>query len=561
MSDFFLIFGGIFLCLIPVLLIILIVQAIRKKAIKTWIIACIFFFVLFLTFEILGITLSCKHNYIVTEEITATCTSKGTITSYCDLCGKQKTTKTKKIQHNMVETSRTDATFSKDGSIAKKCEFCGKEETSAIPKLKCSHEWQDATCLTAKICSICKEEKGKALDHSWSEATCECAKKCKRCELTEGLPLEHNWLGGTCTKDAKCANCNAVQKAKGHQWIDASCSFSKHCEICSAVEGLPLEHNWSIGSCTEDSKCLNCDAIQKAQGHQWIAASCSSSKHCEICGTVEGLPLEHNWSIGSCTEDSKCSNCDAIQKAQGHQWIEASCTQPKTCKICNTVVSIALGHSWIENTEKAVKICERCDIVEKLISSNPPSEIINSDAKTSDIKVRFETDYIDEDRLHITVFTKNNSDETFIGDIYVALYSADGKRLLGSDVIIIDELLPGRESWAKIVVDAYLGIPRMEIDFWNVTFRPIEKITAEIDDEATKATKDSYYWGFYDVSWYKDITDIVVYTDGNCVVTVKSSTKNEGQFYAATIWGCGNEHGVKSVQVINPEGTVLAVYP
>lgn len=184
----------------------------------------------------------------------------------------------------------------------------------------------------------------------------------------------------------------------------------------------------------------------------------------------------------------------------------------------------------------------------------------NSHPNISDIAVRFETDYIEGDRLHIAVFTKNNSDETFSGNIYVTFYSTDGKDCIGSDTIIVDELLPGRESWADIAVDAYSGTPKMTVDFSEVLFIPIKEIATEIDADATEKTKSSYYWNFDGVSWYNDITTIVVYTDGTCVVTVQQDTKENGQFYAAAIWSCGNNYGVKTVQVVDPNGTILAVY-
>lgn len=183
-----------------------------------------------------------------------------------------------------------------------------------------------------------------------------------------------------------------------------------------------------------------------------------------------------------------------------------------------------------------------------------------STADTTDIAVRFETDYIDGDRLHITVFTKNTSDEIFAGNVYVTFYSADGKDRLGSDTIIVDELLPGRESWADIIVDAYRGTPKMTVDFSEVSFTPIKEVVSEIDLDATEKTKSSYYWNFDGVSWYNDITDIAVYENGTCVVVLKDTPKEGGQFYASTIWSCGNDHGVDTVQVIDKDGTILSVY-
>ena len=196
------------------------------------------------------------------------------------------------------------------------------------------------------------------------------------------------------------------------------------------------------------------------------------------------------------------------------------------------------------------------------VSSTGDNDITSKifDTDTSDIVVRFETDYIDGDRLHITVFTKNNSEETFAGNVYVTFYSADGKERLGSDTVIVDELLPGRESWADVIVDAYRGTPKMTVDFSEVFFTPIKEVVAEIALDATAKTNSSYYWNFDGVSWYNDITDIVVYENGTCVVVVKDNPEEGGQFYASAIWSCGNDHGVDTIQVIDKNGTILSVY-
>lgn len=55
----------------------------------------------------------------------------------------------------------------------------------------CIHEWTEATCTEAKICSKCNKVKGSALGHEWIEATCTEAKKCQRCNITEGEALGH----------------------------------------------------------------------------------------------------------------------------------------------------------------------------------------------------------------------------------------------------------------------------------------------------------------------------------------------------------------------------------
>ena len=56
----------------------------------------------------------------------------------------------------------------------------------------CVHEWNEATCTTAKNCPKCGTVEGEALGHeAGAEATCTTAQKCTRCDLTLVEALGH----------------------------------------------------------------------------------------------------------------------------------------------------------------------------------------------------------------------------------------------------------------------------------------------------------------------------------------------------------------------------------
>ncbi len=60
-----------------------------------------------------------------------------------------------------------------------------------------THIWQEATCTTAKTCTVCGLKEGEALGHNFSEATCTTPKTCLVCGETEGLPIHHiesDWI-------------------------------------------------------------------------------------------------------------------------------------------------------------------------------------------------------------------------------------------------------------------------------------------------------------------------------------------------------------------------------
>lgn len=79
-----------------------------------------------------------------------------------------------------------------------------------------NHEWKEATCTDAKICTKCEETEGEALGHMWKEATCGTAKTCSVCGETEGEVLEHTWE-------------------------DANYQQPATCQVCGATDGEPLE--------------------------------------------------------------------------------------------------------------------------------------------------------------------------------------------------------------------------------------------------------------------------------------------------------------------------------
>ena len=192
-------------------------------------------------------------------------------------------------------------------------------------------------------------------------------------------------------------------------------------------------------------------------------------------------------------------------------------------------------------------------------STTNSKEEISSSGSTSDLDISCTKDYIDGNNMYLKVYVKNNSSAMFKGDVHVFFYSADGKKRLGSDMIIIDKLMPGQTSWAKVKIDKYLGTPKIETEFTNPQFIDVSPISAEVDTELSKKTSNSVRLNFDIASWYKNIESIEVYTDRTCVV--KSNSTKDNSTIASAVWSCGKDHGVKSVQVVDTEGNIKAVYP
>ena len=139
LSNTFFLLAALALLALPITIIVLFVQAIRKKPKKKIGFICLGIVGAFVVFFILGGITSCNH-----EWIEATCTEPKT------------------------------------------CTICGDTEGEAL-----GHEWVEATCAEPKHCTRCGETEGEALGHDWEPATNEKPKTCKRCGETEGEKLNN----------------------------------------------------------------------------------------------------------------------------------------------------------------------------------------------------------------------------------------------------------------------------------------------------------------------------------------------------------------------------------
>ena len=88
MSDICLTIGGISLLALPVVLVILIIQAIRRKPKKKWAITLLILAISFVVFETIGVETICDHDWILTNHAEPTCTEKGSNQYKCSLCDK-----------------------------------------------------------------------------------------------------------------------------------------------------------------------------------------------------------------------------------------------------------------------------------------------------------------------------------------------------------------------------------------------------------------------------------------------------------------------------------------
>ena len=201
---------------------------------------------------------------------------------------------------------------------------------------ECEHSWQDATCTSPKVCSLCGVTNGSPLEHSWQDATCSSPKTCTLCKKTEGNALSHVWTNEGCMTPNTCLLCGAQNGVADHAWIDATCLTPKFCPSCGAQEG-------------------------EVTGHNFVQISCTQPLACQNCGETTEEGIVHNWKFISCTEPRVCADCDlAESEAPGHQFSDATCTLPSFCTVCKKGKGTPLGHDMQPATCVTPEHCSRC---------------------------------------------------------------------------------------------------------------------------------------------------------------------------------------------------------
>lgn len=201
---------------------------------------------------------------------------------------------------------------------------------------ECEHSWQDATCNSPKVCSLCGVTNGSPLEHSWQNATCSSPKTCTLCKKTEGNALSHVWANEGCMTPNTCLLCGTQNGVADHAWIDATCLTPKFCPSCGAQEG-------------------------EVTGHNFVQISCTQPLACQNCGETTEEGIVHNWKFISCTEPRVCADCDlAESEAPGHQFSEATCTLPSFCTVCKKGKGSPLGHDMQPATCVTPEHCSRC---------------------------------------------------------------------------------------------------------------------------------------------------------------------------------------------------------
>ncbi len=117
-----------------------------------------------------------EHNYISEIIKKPECAASGTKKYSCKVCGDTYTEKIEATGHKYSEKIVKEPACETEGLKEYECEKCKHTYNEEIAPT--GHKYADATCLDAKICSVCKKTDGEPLGHTTNEGICErCGEK------------------------------------------------------------------------------------------------------------------------------------------------------------------------------------------------------------------------------------------------------------------------------------------------------------------------------------------------------------------------------------------------
>ena len=295
-----------------------------------------------------------------------------------------------KHEHKFTYETTTPSTCVAEGVRTGTCS-CGETKTMSLPLD--NHNWQNATCVTPKTCSVCGATEGGVKSHTWLDATCSAPKTCSVCGEVEGEALTHSWQDATCSAPKICLLCGATEgDTLAHTWLDATCTQPKTCSVCGATAGEANGHSFV------NKKCTTCNEWQYTADEYFIFIPENDGSYSIMAAEDKVMPAE--VVIPSSHEGKPVT---AIA-AGGFKW-------------CSTINSILLPESITSVGTSAFYGCF------KLV------EVIN-------MSQSFKVEYNDESDLGYYALTISNNNSSYVSKVstsngYVFYTDGSEKLLLG----------------------------------------------------------------------------------------------------------------------------------
>ena len=370
--------------------------------------------------------ISIPHKY-TTKVVAPTCAAQGYTLHTCSKCGNSyKDTYVNATGHKFGSwTTTKTATCTTDGTQTRKCSVCGKTETKTVAKTGHSY----TTKVVAPTCT----EKGYTL-HT-------CSKCGNSYKDTYVNATGHKFGSWTTTKTATCTT-DGTQKRK--------CSVCGKTETKTiAKTGHTVVTDKAVAATctssgkTEGSHCSKCGTVIKAQttipakGHKfgsWTttkSATCTTdgtqTRKCSVCGKAETKTIAktgHSYTTKAvaptCTEKGytlhTCSKCgdsykDTYVNATGHKFGSWTVTKPATataqgvetrkCSVCGKTETRnipALGSGTVSGTAKMAMSV-------KIICADDGKEVYSGNIPAG----KYTLPDVDKGNYKVTFYVKNSS--------------------------------------------------------------------------------------------------------------------------------------------------------
>lgn len=245
------------------------------------------------------------------------------------------------------------------------------------------------------------------------------------------------------------------------------------------------------------------------------------------------------------------------------------------CSLC--LVFVACGNQESQNTtppantvnessqqEPEMEVDQSTSEPEEERTSNDSAKDTNSELLD---KITVEAE-IDQALYQAVVLVTNNSGMTFSGNISTYFYDAADKSV-GSDMIFVEDLPTGNQTYAKISIDSVTDIT-MKYDISSPSFvEGASNDDGTLNEEASAALAKDFEDSFggagnpeWATSWYKFVTLVEVYSTESsnyAVITVGGDADEESidRIGNAIFGNYSKSHNLGRVLVTDDEGNTV----
>ncbi len=312
-----------------------------------------------------------------------TCDEPGTKRLTCSACGTTKEEEIAKLggEHDYVIIEEVEATCTTQGHRTKTCTKCQKVETEILPIDPDHHTspGDDGLCTTPVICTLCGKAIVEAKTHVLGKAASKDenvhVRKCTNPDCTYSEETQHFGTDdGTCFTALFCADCGRILRpgysfhAGGKLVPLPSNPEEKHTYQCTH-DGCEQYYGQVNSHTFVDNVCTGCGYTRVVHEHELEYRSDPNGHwlECKTCHVREGDVQPHSRTV--------------------EQGYEGTCLNAVTCTVCGyTILHAQTDHTypseWQQTDEYHYHKCTQngCDVTENFVHhANPDGNCTTDD--------------------------------------------------------------------------------------------------------------------------------------------------------------------------------------